>query len=122
MSRLVRSGKKAVVTTLTTAQGEILKVPNRAVVTSALVLGEAPLQADMELELPPGTPLRPIDEALRARLGSAASAISIRPKLLGAGADGRLVCRVQVRSAEAIEPGLLAEALVQSVEGVRAGL
>jgi small-conductance mechanosensitive channel len=110
----------ALYTTLTTAQGEILKVPNRAVVSSALVLGEAPLQADLELELPPGTPLRPIDEALRARLGSAAGVVSIRPKLVGAGSEGRLVCSVQVRSAEAIEPGLLAEALLQSVEGVRA--
>ena len=46
----------ALYTTMTTASGEVLKLPNCSVVTSALVLGEAPLQADIEVALPPGPP------------------------------------------------------------------
>jgi small-conductance mechanosensitive channel len=105
----------ALYTTLSTATGDVLKLPNSAVVTSALLLGEAPLQAEIDLELPPGTPLRPVEEAVRRRLGPAAGAVAIRPVLLDAGPDGKLTCRVQVRSATPIDPSLLAEVLAQAV-------
>lgn len=101
----------ALYTTLATAAGETLKLPNSAVVTSALVLGEAPLQAEIDLALPPGTPLRQIEAALRDRLGADPGAVTIRPRVLEAGPDGKLACLVQVRSATAVEPAMLAEAL-----------
>jgi small-conductance mechanosensitive channel len=101
----------ALYTTLTTAAGEVLKLPNSAVVTSALVLGEAPLQADVDVALPPGTALRPIEAALRERLGPETAAVTIRPRLLEAGAGGKLACQVQVRSATAVDPAVVAEAL-----------
>jgi small-conductance mechanosensitive channel len=101
----------ALYTTLTTAAGEVLKLPNSAVVTSALVLGDAPLQADVDVALPPGTALRPIEAALRERLGPGTAAVTIRPRLLEAGTDGKLACRVQVRSATAVDPATFAEAL-----------
>ena len=41
----------ALYTTLRTATGETLKLPNSGVVTSALVMGEAPLQAEVEVEI-----------------------------------------------------------------------
>lgn len=101
----------ALYTTLATAAGETLKLPNSAVVTSALVLGEAPLQAEIDLAVPPGTPLRQVEAALRQRLGPSAGAVSIRPRLLEAGPDGKLACQVQVRSTTSVEPAALAEAL-----------
>jgi small-conductance mechanosensitive channel len=107
-------------TTLLTASGEILKLPNSAVVTSALVLGEAPLQAEIDLELPPGTPLAPIEEALRARLDQQAQLVTIRPQRLDASGGGKLVCRVQVRSSSTLAPAPLAEALSDAVAAVRA--
>jgi small-conductance mechanosensitive channel len=107
----------ALYTTLTTAGGEVLKLPNSAVVTSALVLGEAPLQADVDVALPPGTALRPIEAALRERLGPETAAVTIQPRLLELGADGKLACRVQVRSAIAVDPALVAEALAIALQG-----
>lgn len=105
----------ALYTTLATAAGETLKLPNSAVVTSALVLGEAPLQAEIDLAVRPGTPLRQIEAALRQRLGPSAGTVTIRPRVLEAGPDGKLACQVQVRSATAIEPSVLAEALALAV-------
>lgn len=110
----------ALYTTLVTPAGEVLKVPNSAVITSALVLGEAPLQAEIEVELPPGTPLGPIEEALRARLGVSANSVTIRPVQLDAGPDGKLVCRVQVHSATPVEPAFLAEGLAAAVAAAAA--
>lgn len=101
----------ALYTTLVTGGGEVLKVPNRAVVTSTLTVGEAPVQAEVDLELPPDRSLRPIEDTLRAQLGPAASAITVAPLRLSVREDGMLVCRVQVRSRSALEPALLAEAL-----------
>lgn len=111
----------ALYTTLATPAGETLKLPNSAVVTSALVLGEAPLQAEIDLALKPGTPLRQIESALRERLGPEAGMVTIRPRVLEAGPDGKLACLVQVRSATALEPSVLAEALALAVGGMDAG-
>jgi small-conductance mechanosensitive channel len=101
----------ALYTTLTTAGGEMLKLPNSAVVTSALILGDAPLQAEIELAVPPGTPLRKIETSLRERLGPNAGAVTIRPRVLQAGPEGKLACHVQVRSTTALDTVALAEAL-----------
>jgi small-conductance mechanosensitive channel len=106
----------ALYTTLTTAAGEVLKLPNSAVVTSALVLGEAPLQAEVDVDVPPGTALRPIEAALRERLGPGPAAVTIRPRLLQAGADGKLACQVQVRSAASVDPTIVVEALAVALE------
>lgn len=111
----------ALYTTMVTAGGETLKLPNSTVVTSALVLGEAPLQAEIDLAVPPGTPLRRIEEAVRDRLGPTAGAVTIRPRVLEAGADGKLACQVQLRSVTAIEPAALAEALALAVGGSDGG-
>lgn len=105
----------ALYTTLVTGGGEVLKVPNRAVVTSTLTVGEAPVQAEVDLELPADRSLRPIEDTLRARLGPAASAITVAPQRLSVREDGMLVCRVQVRSPSPLEPALLAEALSLAV-------
>jgi small-conductance mechanosensitive channel len=105
----------ALYTTLATATGETLKLPNSAVVTSALTLGDAPLQAEIELEVPRGTLLRPIESALRDLLGPSVRSVVIRPRLMDAGGEGKLTCLVQVRSATVIDPAEVAEALAQVV-------
>jgi small-conductance mechanosensitive channel len=111
----------ALYTTLTTAAGEVLKLPNSAVVTSALVLGEAPLQAEVDITLPPGTALHPIEAALRERLGSGRAVVTIRPRVLETGADGKLACQVQVRSPTAVDPAVVAEALAVAVPAAQSG-
>ena len=83
--------------------------------TSTLTVGEAPVQAEVDLELPPDRSLRPIEDTLRARLGPAASAITVAPQRLSVRQDGMLVCRVQVRSPSPLEQALLAEALTLAV-------
>jgi small-conductance mechanosensitive channel len=107
----------ALYTTLATPHGETLKLPNSAVVTSALVLGEVPLQAEIDLALPPGTRLRELEAAVRERLGPDAGVVTIRPRVLEAGPDGKLACLVQVRSPNAVEPAMLADALAMAVGG-----
>ncbi|MBJ7597849.1 MAG: hypothetical protein DLM67_12415 [Candidatus Nephthysia bennettiae] len=102
----------ALYTTLRSAGGETLKLPNSGVVTSALVIGEAPLQAEVEVEMPPDTALRPVEEMVRKSLGQPHALIAIRPQTLRALDQTTLVCKVQVRSEIPVEPMALAEALV----------
>lgn len=105
----------ALYTTLRTAPGELLKLPNSGVVTSALVMGEAPLQAEVEVELPPNTALKPVEERVREHIGQPGAWISIRPQTLKALDETTLVCKVAVRSQTPVEPMILAEALVQAI-------
>ncbi len=109
----------ALYTTLRTATGEVLRLPNSAVVSSAMVIGRPPLQARMDLEVPPGTPLAHIRQSLQRQLGVRTGAVTITPNRLQAGKPGTLVCAVEVRSVETVESGALAEALHQALESVR---
>ena len=102
-------------TTLRTAAGETLKLPNSGVVNSALVMGEAPLQAEVEVEIPPDTALGPVEEVVRRRIGQPDAWIQIRPQTLRTLQQTTLVCKVQVRSQTPVDPMILAEALVQAV-------
>jgi hypothetical protein len=105
----------ALYTTLLTAAGETLKLPNSGVVTSALVMGEAPLQAEVEVEMPPDTSLPAVEEHVRERLAQPAAWIAIRPQTLRALDSTTLICKVQVRSQTPVDPMLLAAALVEAV-------
>lgn len=107
-------------TTLRTAAGETLKLPNIGVVSSALVMGEAPLQAEVEVEIPPDTALAPLEELVRQRLGQPNAWIEIRPQTLRTLDQTTLVCKVRVRSQTPVDPMILAEALVQAVNPDRA--
>lgn len=111
----------ALYTTLRTATGETLKLPNSGVVTSALVMGEAPLQAEVEVEMPPNTSLKPVEEMVRKRLGQPGAWISIRPQTLKALDQTTLVCKVEVRSQTPVEPMALAEALIEALGQSGAG-
>ncbi|MDQ6743200.1 MAG: mechanosensitive ion channel family protein [Candidatus Dormibacteraeota bacterium] len=105
----------ALYTTLRTAGGETLKLPNSGVVNSALEMGDAPLQAEVEVEIPPNTALGPVEEIVRARIGQPDAWIAIRPQTLRTLEQTTLVCKVQIRSQTPVEPMVLAEALIQAV-------
>jgi small-conductance mechanosensitive channel len=105
----------ALYTTLVTASGETLRLPNSIVMTSAVVTGEPPLQAEVELELPRGTPLRLIHQALQQRLGEQRQ-VTITPGRVIVGQEGRLLCRVQIRSALPVDRTWLADTLREAVE------
>lgn len=105
----------ALYTTMRTAGGQILKLPNSGVVTSALVMEEAPLQAEIEVEMPPNTALRPVEEMVRKRLGVPGAEVSIRPRTLRTTDQTTLVCKVEVRSQTPVEPVALAEAIVEAL-------
>jgi hypothetical protein len=107
----------ALYTTLRGPGGETVKLPNSAVVTSALVLGAPPLQATLDLELPARTQLQPLLEGLRTRLG-AETVVSIQPYGFKAGDEARLLCRLEVRSAAAARPGAIEAALVEALDVV----
>jgi small-conductance mechanosensitive channel len=109
----------ALYTTLETPAGERLKLPNSAVVSSTLALGEAPVQAEIEVELPLTMSLHQVLQALRAQLSS--GRVTITPVRISASGDGSQVCRVQLRSASAVEPAQLADALADAVQEVTAG-
>ena len=102
-------------TTLRGSGGEILKLPNSAVVTSALVLGALPLQAGVDLELPAHTRVGLLLEDLRKRLGSTA-VVSMEPHGFKAGDEDRLLCRLEVRSSSGVPPGDIAQALVEALD------
>jgi len=106
----------AMFTTLLTAQGETLKIPNSAIMTAALIVGQEPLQAEIEVEVPPSTALEPIAEEIRARLQLPAGAVVLRPRTFSLGDQTRLVCRLEIRSRRPIDSSVLA-ALLESTVG-----
>jgi hypothetical protein len=101
-------------TTLTTASGEVLKLPKQRGGYVSTGCGEAPLHAEVDVALPPGTPLRPRETALCERLGTARAAVTVQPRLVEAGADGsglKLARCVQVPVDVLVEQAVVAEAL-----------
>jgi len=104
----------ALYTTLRGSDGEIVKLPNSAVVTSALVLGAPPLQAGVDLELPAEARVDLLLDGLRGRLGNGA-VISLEPSGFKAGEENRLLCRLEVRSTASVSSAKIAEALVEAL-------
>jgi hypothetical protein len=104
----------ALYTTLRGSGGEIVRLPNSAVVTSALVLGAPPLQAGVDLELPAQTQVSLLVDGLKARLGNGA-VVSLEPQGFKAGEDDLLLCRLEVRSTDGVPPQEIAQALVEAL-------
>ena len=106
----------ALYTTLRGVDGEIVKLPNIAVVASALVLGAAPLQAGIDIELPAGTRVDALLDGLRDRLKDGTS-ISLQPYSFKAGDENRLLCRLEVRAYAGLPSGAITQALVDALGG-----
>jgi hypothetical protein len=105
----------ALYTTLRGIDGETLKLPNTVVVTSALVMGGAPLRAAVDLELPARTKVDMLLDGLRARLGTEA-VVTLEPQGFKAGEEDQLLCRLEVRSSTTIPSGAIAQAMVQALD------
>lgn len=99
----------ALFTTLTTRTGDVLKLPNTAVLGSALTIRQAAAITDFQLTLLPGTQVEQVSEAIRARLEYAAPVVVITPEAVDL--DKGVVCHVEVRASEAVDPLDLAKAL-----------
>src|SRR5438105_2812316 len=106
----------ALYTTLRGVDGEIVKLPNSAVVASALVIGAAPLQAGIDVEVPAGTKVEALLDGLRARLKDGTS-ISLQPYSFKAGDENRLLCRLEVRAYAGLPSGAITQALVDALGG-----
>jgi small-conductance mechanosensitive channel len=104
--------QNALYTTLRTARGELLRLPNALVVTSALIVGRPPLQGSLEVELPSGTTLTTLRKGIQDRLGDRAAQVAITPEKLQGGDQPSLLCRVEVRSRRPLDESVLASALV----------
>jgi small-conductance mechanosensitive channel len=110
----------ALYTTLRTAKGEVLHMPNSAIATSALVVGRSPLQAELEAEVPARTQLTSLRQAIQDELGERLAVVSVTPLKLQAGEEPTLTCQVEVRSARAVDPAALAEAMARALDTTQA--
>ncbi len=104
---------RAFYTTLVNADGQLLRLPNSAVLSSVAVVGGAPLQAELELQLPEGARIDPLRRRLEASLPEG-SVLEIEARSLDAAAR-RLLCSVRVRSRLAVSDHEVAEALLDAV-------
>jgi small-conductance mechanosensitive channel len=110
----------ALYTTLRTAKGEVLHMPNSAIATSALVVGRSPLQAELEAEVPARTQLTILRQAIQDELGERLAVVSVTPLKLQSGEDPTLTCHVEVRSARTVDPAALAEAMARALDTIQA--
>ncbi len=109
---------RAFYTTLVTADGQLLRMPNSAVIASVIVVGGAPLQAELAVELAEAAGVGAVKEHLRQRLPDD-SVLEVRPRSLDA-PGRRLTCDVRVRSRRPIPDGDLADALFDALHSAEA--
>jgi small-conductance mechanosensitive channel len=106
----------ALYTSLRTPVGDTVRLPNSAVMASSLTLS-APGQVEMDIELPPGTSIQRLCEAVRARVpGGDRVRVTFRPQAVTA---EKVVCRVQVRAGSIVDPGDLALAVADALASMR---
>mgnify|MGYP001241984959 CR=1 FL=1 len=96
-------------TTLLSSTGETMKLPNNAVISSAMVIGEAPLRAEVELRLPPSLAPSVVEAKVRDALPEQRVTVRLEPKAVKA--EGGLTYRLLVRSGQPVDPTALSEAL-----------
>ncbi|MBO0690188.1 MAG: mechanosensitive ion channel [Candidatus Dormibacteraeota bacterium] len=109
----------ALYTTLRTAKGEVLHMPNSTIATSALVVGRSPLQAELDADVPARTSLTALRQAVQDELGERLAVVSVTPVKLVSSDEPTMTCRVEVRSARTVDPAAVAEAIARAVDVVR---
>ncbi|MFZ0215232.1 MAG: mechanosensitive ion channel domain-containing protein [Candidatus Dormiibacterota bacterium] len=105
----------ALYTTLRTARGELLRLPNGLVVNSALVVGRPPVQGSLQVEVPTTTTLATLRRGIHERLGDRAAQVTVVPTQLRAAAGemaSTLLCQVEVRSRRPLDESTFAAAIV----------
>lgn len=104
----------ALFTTLRTTRGELLRLPNSAVLNAALTVGKPPLQGSLQVTLDAGVSLSDLRTAIRDRLGDRGAEVLVTPISLAsatAAAPATVVCQIEVRSRRQLDPGVLTEAV-----------
>jgi small-conductance mechanosensitive channel len=109
----------ALYTTLRTAKGEVLHMPNSTIATSALVVGRSPLQAELDAEIPARTSVTALRQAIQDELGERLAVVSVTPIKLVSGDEATMTCRVEVRSARGVDPAALAEAMARALDTIQ---
>lgn len=97
--------------------GRQVRLPNAAVLASALTVTHVPIQLDIELTLPPTVQLSRLHQELTAslQLGPGES-VSLRPIRLSTEGDGLLTCQLQIRSHRAFDLAAVSSAISASSE------
>jgi small-conductance mechanosensitive channel len=97
--------------------GRLVRVPNAAVLASALTVTHVPIQLDIELTLPPSVQLTRLHQELTdsLQLGPGESVV-VRPIRLSTEGDGQLTCQLQIRSHRAFDLAAVSHAISASSE------
>ncbi|MGH7881678.1 MAG: mechanosensitive ion channel family protein [Candidatus Dormibacteraceae bacterium] len=109
----------ALYTSLRTAKGELMRLPNSAVVSSAMVIGEDLLQATISVEFNADTQLEPLRQSLAEHLELPLSTVFLTPQKLIAGSDSTLTCDIFIRSPHPLSPTTLADALTEALRELK---
>jgi small-conductance mechanosensitive channel len=103
--------QNALYLTMRLADGEILRLPNQAVITSPIFTGRPPIQATMSLVLPAQAQLEQLRRRIENQLSVARAVVTLTPQSLDGTQDGKLNCELEVRCAQPVALSRLTEAL-----------
>jgi small conductance mechanosensitive channel len=97
--------------------GRLVRLPNAAVLASALTVTHVPIQLDIELTLAPNVQLTRLHQELTEslQLGPGESAL-LRPIRLSTEGGGQLTCQLQIRSHRAFDVTAISRAISASSE------
>lgn len=104
---------RAFYTTLVTAGGELMRLPNSAVISSVIVVGGAPLRAELDVDLPQQARVEPLLQRVSSQLPDDAT-LELRTRALDA-TEQRIRCELRVRSRRTLPDHVLAEALMDAM-------
>lgn len=91
----------ALYTTLTMSNGDVLKLPNSAVIASALTIRHSAVRAEVDVLLPFGTDLARVADSLRVELDPSGATVLVKPQSVDPGRG--IGCRVEVSSPEPLD-------------------
>ncbi len=97
-------------TTLRTARGELLRLPNQVVMNSAMTVGKPPLQATMQLTVPAAVSLDDLRSRVQGRLNDPGAEVLVMPISLTSATEtaaATVLCQIDVRSRQPLDEGAL---------------
>jgi small-conductance mechanosensitive channel len=99
--------------TTLSSQGQLVRIPNSAVISSVLITRYSPVRADVGLDLPASVSLREVEDTVRGQLSLPADArVMVEPvRYTAAGEERRIEARLVVRTDHRIEAGELFRAV-----------
>lgn len=108
--------QNALYLTMRLANGEILRMPNQAVITSPLFTGRPPIQATLTLTLDQQADLERLRRRVESELGVAHAQVVLTPKTIDGTANGKLTCDLEVRCNQPVALSKLTRALQAALE------